>query len=176
MAGDTTRCSIGILGDFIDRPVEGGIIHFFMGMIRAKMATSTGIRISRLLQRKFMGVMATVTSFLNAMTSLTKSCPDFLRDGEIFSLYSHSLKPDGMAAPFELLQFLFVALPTFIRENHRLLFRGRLVIDMTGHAMNALFCMFRFDPGLKKPGGHLLMTVHTESRVHVRNDDLWPKK
>jgi hypothetical protein len=42
--------------------------------------------------------------------------------------------------------------------------------------MDAFFGMFGFDPGLKKPGGHLLMAVHAESRVHIRHIDLRAEK
>ena len=90
--------------------------------------------------------MTTVASFLDEVAPFAKGGTDLLRNGEIFSLYPHPLKPDGMAALLKLLQFLFVTLPTFLRENHGLLLRREFVVNVTGHTMNAFFRMFGFDP------------------------------
>src|SRR3972149_6170859 len=130
VAGDATGNSIRILRDLIDCSVEGGIIHLLMRMIRSQMATSAGLRISCLFQGKLMRGMAAVTPFLDDMASFTEGSPNFLRNGEVFSLNSHSFKPDRMAAFPELCQFFLVAFSAFFREDHGLLLRGDLVINV----------------------------------------------
>jgi hypothetical protein len=110
--------------------------------------------------------MATVTSFLDAVAALAKGGTDLLGNGEIFSLNSHSIKTNRMAAHSELLQLLFVALPAFFRKDHGFLFRCGLVIDVTTHTMDVILCVFRFDPRLEKSGRHLLMAMDTESRIN----------
>jgi len=73
------------------------------------------------------------------MTSLTEGSTNLLRDGEVFSLDSHSLKPDRVAAHSKLLQFLFVTFSAFFGEDHRFLVGSELMIDVTGHTMGPFF-------------------------------------
>ncbi len=118
-----------------------------------------------------MGGMATVTLFLNHVAALAEGCADLLRDAQVFSLNSHSIKPDRMATLPELLQLFGMALPAFFREDHGFLVRSDLMVDVAGHAMDAFFGMLRIYPGLEKPGCPLLVAGHTESGVHL--DRLW---
>jgi hypothetical protein len=111
--------------------------------------------------------MATVALFLNHVATLAEGCADLLRDAQIFSLNSHSIKPDRMAALPELFQLLGMALPAFFREDPRLLLGGCLMVDVAGHAMDAFFGMLRIYPGLEKPGCPLLVAGHAKSGVHL---------
>jgi hypothetical protein len=120
--------------------------------------------------------MTAITSLLDDMASFTKGGPDFLRDGKIFSLDSHPFKRNGMTAHSKLGHLLFVTLRAFFRDDHGLLLRGKLVVNVTGHAMNTIFGMLRFDPRLKQSRGHLLMAVHTEPWVHIRYINLRAEK
>ncbi len=90
--------------------------------------------------------MTAITSLLDDMASFTKGGPDFLGDGKVFSLDSHPLKPDGMAALPEFCQFLLVALPAFLGKDHGFLFGRKLMVNVTGHAMDTFFRMLRFNP------------------------------
>jgi hypothetical protein len=83
------------------------------------------------------------------MAAFTEGSTDLLRNTEIFSLNSHPVEADGMAALPEICQFFFMALPTFFRKDHGLLFGSYLVIDMAGHTMDTLLRMFRFRPRLE---------------------------
>jgi hypothetical protein len=47
--------------------------------------------------------MATIASFLDTVAALAKSGTDLLRNAEVFSLNSHSIKTNRMAAHSELL-------------------------------------------------------------------------
>jgi hypothetical protein len=120
--------------------------------------------------------VAAVTPLLDDVAPLTEGGSNFLRDGKVFPLNSHSFKPDRMAALPKLCQFFLVALPAFLRKDHGFLFGCELVVDMAGHAMDPFLGMFRFNPGLKNSRGHLLMAVHTESRIHFWNHDLGAEK
>ena len=93
-----------------------------------------------------MGSMANVTSFLDRVAAFAESSPNFLRNTEVLSLDTHALKANGMPALTELLQLFFVAFSAFIGENHSLLLRGSLVVNVAGHTMDSIFCMFRFNP------------------------------
>jgi len=93
-----------------------------------------------------MGRMATVTPFLNHVTTLAESGPNLLWDAEILSLDSHSVKPNRVTALSELLQLFFMAFPAFFRENHGLLIRSSLVVDVAGDTMDPILCVFGFDP------------------------------
>jgi hypothetical protein len=140
-----------------------------MRVIGAEVAGTAGGRVSRLFQRKPMRGMAAVTFFLDAVTALTEGGADFLGDAQVFPLNSHPFKSDGMSALLKIFQLFLVTFSAFIRENHRLLFSGGLMVNVAGHTMDAIFCVFRFNPRLEKPGCHFLMTIHAESWVHLRN-------
>jgi hypothetical protein len=113
--------------------------------------------------------MAAIAAFLDDVATLTEGRPDFLGDPEVFPLAPHPVPPDRVAALFELLQLLGMAFPAFIREDHGFLLKGSLVVNVAGHAMDALLGMLRFHPGLKKAGGYSLMTFHAKSRIHLRS-------
>jgi hypothetical protein len=113
-----------------------------MRVIRAQVTASAGIRLPCLLQRKFVGGVAAVASFLDDMTAFTESGTDLLRDTEVFPLDSHPFEADGMTALPKIGQFLFMAFPAFFREDHGLLFGSGLVVDVAAHAMDSFFCMF----------------------------------
>jgi hypothetical protein len=93
-----------------------------------------------------MGRVAAITPFFDTMTTLTEGGSDFLRNAKIFTLNAHSIKRDRMAALLEFLQLFFVALPALFRKDHRLLFRGSLMVNMTGHAMDPILGMLGFHP------------------------------
>ncbi len=107
--------------------------------------------------------VATVTSFFDNMAALAEGGPDFLRNAQIFSLNSHSIKPDGMAALPELLQLLGMAFPALVGENHGFRLISSLVIGMTGDAVYSILGMLGFHPGLKEAGGSFYMAAHTVS-------------
>ena len=90
--------------------------------------------------------MATVASFLDDVAAFAEGGADLLRTTEVFSLNSHSIKPNRMAALAEPLQLFGMALSTFFWKDHGLLFGGCLMVNMAGHTMDPLLCMFRFDP------------------------------
>ena len=93
-----------------------------------------------------MGSMAAVAPFLDRMATFTKSSPNFLRNTKVLSLDTHAIKADRMPALMELLQLFFVAFSAFIGENHSLLLRSCLVVNVAGHTMDPIFCMFGLDP------------------------------
>ena len=169
VAGHTSGSPIGILRQFVDRPVKGGFVHLLMGMVGAEMAASAGLRVLSLFQRKSMGGVTAIAPFLDDMAPLAKSSPDFLRDTQVFSLNSHSIKRDGMAALPILFQLLRMTRPTFFRKNHGLLLSGRLVVNVAGHALNTLPGMLGFYPRLEKSGGYSLMAFHAKSRIDLRS-------
>ncbi len=92
-----------------------------MGMIRAEMTRSADIGFSCLVQRESVRGVATVASVLDAVAAFTEGGPDFLRNGKIFALNSHSFKSDGMAALCKLGQLFLVTLTTLFGEDHGLL-------------------------------------------------------
>jgi len=94
MTGDATRGSVWILGHFVNCPMEGGLVHLFMRMIGAKVANSTGARIFCFVQREAVRGMAAITPFLDAVATFTEGDSDFLRNGKILPLNSHSVKRD----------------------------------------------------------------------------------
>jgi len=147
-----------------------------MRVIGAKVAGTTGGRVSRLFQRKPMRGMAAVTFFLDAVTALTEGRADFLGDAQVFPLDSHPFESDGMSALLKIFKLFLVTFSAFIGENHRLLLSGGLMVNVAGHTMDAIFCVFRFNPGLEKPRRYLLMTIHAESWVHLRNFRFWGDK
>ena len=85
--------------------------------------------------------MAAITSFLDTMATFAERGANLLWNSEIFALDSHSIKPDGVAAFLKLLEFFLVALPTLLWKDHRLLFRGGLMIRVTRDAVDPLFCV-----------------------------------
>ena len=120
--------------------------------------------------------MAVVTSFLDAVTALTESRADLLGDAQVFPLDSHSFESDGMSALLKLLQLFLMTLSTFLWKHKGLLLSGGLVVNVAGHAMDPIFRMFRFNPGLEKPGSHFLMAIHAEAWIHLRNLRFWSEK
>ena len=114
-----------------------------------------------------MGGMAAVAPLLDDMTALAESASDFLRDAEKLPLGSHAVPTDRVAAFLKVFQGFGMAFPAFFRKDHGLLFSGRLVIGMAGHAVNAPRCMLGFNPGLEETGGHALVAFHAKSGVHV---------
>jgi hypothetical protein len=72
-----------------------------------------------------------------------------------------------MAALAKFLQLFGVTFPAFFRKDHGFLFGGRLVVDMAGHAMDALLGMLGFNPGLEETGRDSLVAFHAEPRVHL---------
>lgn len=166
MAGDTAGGSFRILGQLVDDAVEGGFVHFLVGVVRAEMATAAGLWVPGLCQGKPMGGMAAVTSFLDDVATLAIGRPDFLRDAQIFPVGPHPLPAHGVAALFKLLNLLTMAFSALFRKDHGFLFRGCLMVDMTGHAVDAVLGMLRFHPGLEKPRRYSLVTFHAKSRVH----------
>jgi len=117
-----------------------------MRVIRTEVTASAGIRVSCLFQGESMGGMAAVASFLDHVAAFTESSSNFLRNTKVLSLDTHAIKADGMSALTELLQLSFMTLPTFFRENHGLLLRGSLMVDVAGHTMDIILCMLRFHP------------------------------
>jgi len=111
--------------------------------------------------------MAAVAPFLNDMTAFTESGTDLMGDAEELSLDSHAIPADRVAAFLKIFQWFGVAFSAFFRKDHGFLFGGRLVIDMAGHAVDALPGMFRFHPGLKQAGGYSLVTFYAKPRVHL---------
>ena len=110
-----------------------------------------------------MGGVATVTSFFDDVAALAEWGADFLRDAQVFSMNSHSLKRDGMAALPELLQLLGMALPALVRENHGFRHVSGLVVGVTGDAVYSILGMLGFHPGLEEAGGSFYMAAHTVS-------------
>jgi hypothetical protein len=107
--------------------------------------------------------VAAVTSFFDDVATLAEWGADFLRNAQVFSLNSHSLKRDGMAALPELLQLLGMAFPALIGENHGFRPISGLVIGMTGDAVHSILGMLGFHPGLEEAGGSFYMAAHTVS-------------
>jgi hypothetical protein len=147
--------------------MKRGFVHLLVRMIRAEMAGSAGLRVSGLFQGKPVGGVAAITSLLDDMATLAEGGADLLRNGKVFSLNPHSIKPDRMAALPELCKLLLVAFSTFFRKDHSFLFRGCLMVDVAGHTMDTLLGMFRFHPGLEKPRRDSLVTFHAKSGVHL---------
>jgi len=114
-----------------------------------------------------MGGVTTVAPFLDDMTAFAESRADFLGDPEVFPVASHAVPPDGVAAVPKLLHLFLVTLPALFGKNHRLLFGGGLVVDMTRDAMNAILGMLRFYPRLEKPGSSFLVAGDTEPRIDL---------
>src|SRR4030042_2755556 len=165
MTGNTTRSPIGVLSQFINGSVKGGLVHLFMRMIRTEVANSTGVWISCLMQREPMRGVAAITPFLDTMTTLTESGSDFLWNAKILSLNPHSSKRNRMAALPEFFQLVFVALSALFWKDHGLLFGCSLVIDVAGDAIDPILCMFRFYPGLKEARGPFLVAGDGEPYV-----------
>jgi len=94
--------------------------------------------------------VATVTSFFDDVAALAELGADFLRNAQVFSLNSHSLKRDGMAALPELLQLLGMAFPALVGENHGFLPISGLVVGVTGDAVYPILGVRGFHPGLEK--------------------------
>jgi hypothetical protein len=111
--------------------------------------------------------MTAITPFLDTVTALTEGGPDFLRNAKILSLNPHSIKPYRMPALLKFFQLLRVALTAFFRENHGLLIRSSLVVDVAGDAIDPILCMFRFYPGLKEAGCPFLVTGDAESHIDL---------
>jgi hypothetical protein len=86
--------------------------------------------------------MATVASFLDDVASFAEGGANLLRNTEIFAMSTHPIPPNGVAALLKLLHLFLMALPTFFRKDHGLLFRGSLMVDVAGHTMDSFFCMF----------------------------------
>jgi hypothetical protein len=82
--------------------------------------------------------MATVATFLDDVTALAESGTDLLGDAKEFSLDSHAIPTDRVAAFFKIFQRFRVAFPAFFRKDHGFLLGSRLVIGMAGHAMDSL--------------------------------------
>src|SRR4030042_6980966 len=103
MTGNTTRGTIGVLSQFVNGSMKGGLVHLFVRMIRTEVANATGVWISSLMQREPMRGGAAITPFLDTVTALAEGGSDFLRNAKILSLNPHSIKRDRMAALLELL-------------------------------------------------------------------------
>jgi hypothetical protein len=117
--------------------------------------------------------VTTVTSLLDTVTALAEGSTNLLRDAEVFPLNSHSVKPDGMTSSSKLIQLLRMALTAFFRKDHGLLIGSGLVVDVTGHTMDPVLCVLRFDPRLEKSGRYLLMALDTESWINSRDNSLF---
>jgi hypothetical protein len=167
MAGYAARCPIGILSQLVNGSMKGSLVHLFMRMIRTKMANSTGIWISCLIQREPMRGMTAITPFLDAVTAFTESGSDFLRNAKILSLNAHPIKPYRMPAILKFFQLLRMALTTFFRKNHGLLIRSSLVVDMAGDAIDPILCMFRFYPRLKEARCPFLVARDAEPYIDL---------
>ena len=93
-----------------------------------------------------MGAVAAVTLLLNAVAALTEGRTDLLRNTEVFPLDSHPIKCDRMPSFLELLELFLVALSAFIRKDHGFLIGCGLMVNVAGHAVDAILCMLRFHP------------------------------
>jgi hypothetical protein len=93
-----------------------------------------------------MGIMATVTFFLNDVAALTEGGADLLRNGEIFPMGAHAIPAYRVTAFPKLLYRLGMAFPAFFRKDHGLLVRSSLMVDVAGHTVDALLGMLRFYP------------------------------
>jgi hypothetical protein len=111
--------------------------------------------------------MTAVTPFLDTVTAFAEGGPDFLRNAKIFTLNPHSVKSYRMPAILKFFQLLRMALTTFFRENHGLLIRSGLVVDVAGDAIDPVLRMFRFYPGLKEAGCPFLVTGDAESNIDL---------
>ena len=112
--------------------------------------------------------MATVASFLDDVAAFAIGCPDPLRDSKKFPVAPHPVPGYGVTAFVKIGQLFGMTLPAFFREDHGFLLRGCLVVDVTGHAVDALLGMLRFHPGLEQTRRYSLVTFHAKSRVHLR--------
>jgi len=113
------------------------------------------------------GGMTAIAPFLDAVTAFTEASSDFLRNGKILSLNPHSIKPYRMPAILEVFKLLRMALPAFFRENHGLLFRCGLVVDVAGDAIDSVLRMFRLYPGLKETRCSFLVAGDAESHIDL---------
>jgi len=111
--------------------------------------------------------MAAVTFFFNDVAPFTEGTSDFLRNGKILSLNPHSIKSYRMPALLELFKLLRMALPAFFWENHGLLIRSSLVVDMAGDAVDSVLRMFRFYPGLKEARCPFLVAGDAEPHIDL---------
>jgi len=136
-------------------------------MVRTQMATAAGLRVPGLIQGKSMGSMAAVALFLDDVAALAEGGADFLGYAEILSLDAHAIPTDRVAAFPKLFQRFGVAFPAFFREDHGFLLKSGLVVDMAGHAVDALSGMFGFHPGLEETGSHPLVAFHAEPGIHL---------
>src|SRR4030042_2162162 len=109
--------------------------------------------------------VAAVTSFFDDVTTLAELGADFLRNAQVFSLNSHSIKRDGMAALSELFQLLGMAFPALVGENHGFRPISGLVACGTRDAVYPFLGMLRFHPGLKKRRGSFYVAAHAYSRI-----------
>jgi len=156
-----------IPGELVDDPVKGSLVHLFVRMIRAEMTGTAGLRVPGFLQRKPVGGMAAIAPFLDDMAALAKSGADFCGNGEILPLTPHPLPGYGMPAPAEFFHLFGMTFPAFLRKDHGFLFRSHLVVDMAGHAVDALLGMFGFHPGLEETWSDPLVAFHAESWVQI---------
>jgi len=108
-----------------------------------------------------------ITPFLDAVTAFTEGGSDLLRNAKILSLNPHSIKTYRMPAILKFFHLLRVALTAFFRENHGLLIRSSLVVDMAGDAIDSVLCMFRFYPGLKEARCSFLVAGDAESHIDL---------
>jgi hypothetical protein len=111
--------------------------------------------------------MTAITPFLDTVTALTEGGSDFLGNAKIFTLNPHSIKPYRMPALLKLFKLLRMALPAFFRENHGLLIRSSLVVNVAGDAIDSVLRMFRFDPGLKEARCSFLVAGDAEPHIYL---------
>jgi hypothetical protein len=107
--------------------------------------------------------MAAVTSFFDNVAALAEGGANFLRNAQVFSLNSHSLKRDGVTAFTELIQLLGMASPALIGKNHGFRPISGFVIGVTSDAVYSILGMLGFHPGLEESGGSFYMAAHTVS-------------
>jgi hypothetical protein len=138
MTGDTARRPFGILSQFVNDPVDRGFVHFLVRMVRPKVADPAGLRVAGLFQRKAVRGVATIASFLNDVAAFAEGGTDLLRDAKVLPLSPHAIPPEGMAALAEFLDLSGMAFCALFRKNHGLLLGSRLVIDVTGDAMDTV--------------------------------------
>ena len=112
-----------------------------------------------------MGGVAAVASFFDQVAAFAESGADFLRNAQVFSLNSHSLKRDGMAALPELLQLLSMAFAALIGKNHGFRPISGFVIGVTSDAVYSILGMLGFHPGLEEAGGSFYMAGHAVPRI-----------
>jgi hypothetical protein len=111
--------------------------------------------------------MTAITPFLDTVTALTEDGSDFLGNAKILSLNAHPIKPYRMPAILKFFQLLRMALTAFFWENHGLLIRSSLVVDVAGDAIDPILCMFRFYPGLKEARCSFLVAGDAESHIDL---------